>query len=106
MDYRYIITDLGHFGGRYCQAYDINNASQVVGSSWTSKQSPRAFLWENGRMKLPGKLRGRVSTAFVINDFGQIAGWGRINTAHDEVHAFVMVCLAQSATRGSGSLDS
>src|SRR5439155_16184895 len=83
----YTLTDLGSFGGRYCQAYGINVAGQVVGMSWTSTQSPRAFLWQRGRASTLGKLRGRSSTAVSINDAGQVVGWMR--SIDGEQHSFL-----------------
>ena len=78
--YRNGITyDIGTLGGveTQSQAFDINNAGQIVGSSTTAPGDNmpwEAFLYQNGRMQAIG---GASSNRFVpssINDNGWIAG--------------------------------
>ncbi len=66
----YAVTDLGTFGAvQSAQAYDINDAGQVVGYAAT-----HAFLWQNGVMTDLGTLGGNASAGQAINAVGQIAG--------------------------------
>jgi probable HAF family extracellular repeat protein len=61
---------------RSSNALDINNAAQVVGSSYASSTSPeRAVLWDNDLMIELGVLPGQSSSqATAINDLGQVVG--------------------------------
>lgn len=79
------ILKLGTLGGSSSFAHAINNANQVVGVSETAEgpQFPpgpgsgkfrRAFLWQEGTMLDLGTLGGHESSAFAINDEGQVVG--------------------------------
>lgn len=69
-------------GGSFSGAYGINNAGQVTGvsatagSTHTSHDGLRAFVWQNGVMTDLGTLGGSDSYSYGlgINDAGQIVG--------------------------------
>lgn len=74
----------------------INNRGDIVGASISGTGpltgSPRAFLYQNGNMNdlnslVPSDAPLYLLTAFSINDFGEIAGFGVSSTG--DVHAFV-----------------
>ena len=84
------MTDLGTLfpGHTYSEALAINNRGQIVGHSGATRSSPReAFLYEHGVMSAIGTLGGNSSTAWAINERGQVVGWSR--TLSGETHAFL-----------------
>ena len=71
----YELTDLGTLGGSTANAYALNGAGQVVGSSTTpGDAATHAFAYGGGAMTDLGTLGGVTSVATAINSAGQIAG--------------------------------
>ena len=77
------MIDLGTLGGSSSHAYDVNNATQVVGIAVDGSGRSRAFLWQDannnhaadgGEMVDLGTLGGDNSTAYGINNHGHIVG--------------------------------
>jgi probable HAF family extracellular repeat protein len=96
------LLDLGTLnGGLTSSAADINESSQVVGTSWlvtqlTSLYDPtlyHAFLWENGQMTdlndatIEGNSGWILTAATAINDSGDIVGSGLLD---GQVHGFLL----------------
>jgi probable HAF family extracellular repeat protein len=73
---RYTITDLGSLGtGDYSVATAVNNAGMVVGYSYATPFTPRAFRWSAGTLTdLGTEPGGSLSWAKAVNDAGQVAG--------------------------------
>jgi len=71
----YSITDLGDLGGNYSQGRYVNNAGQVVGTSYLSgsPHQEHAFIWQSGSMTDLGTLGGYFSVYPYINSSGVIA---------------------------------
>lgn len=72
-----VFIDLG-VGG---DAYDINNAGQVVGIG--------AFLWQNGIASSLGSLGGSYRVAYGINDLGRVVGYSETVQIGYPDHAFL-----------------
>jgi probable HAF family extracellular repeat protein len=77
---------LGTLGGVNSVAYGINEAGQIVGEAEAQGGIPRAFLYEQGKMRDLGTLGGSRSGARAINERGQIVGWAE--TADGTARAF------------------
>jgi len=88
------ITDLGTLGGNASSAGAVNNRGQVAGGALNTIPDPyaglffvpgatqvHAFRWTKSHgMQDLGTLGGPDSTAFEINERGQIAGWSFTNS--------------------------
>ena len=88
------ITDLGTFGGNDSVASAVNNRGQVAGEALNTILDPytgtflipgatqvHAFRWTKSQgLQDLGTLGGTDSSAFEINERGQIAGWSFTNT--------------------------
>lgn len=81
----YTFTTLGTLGGpeheTYSYGFSINNHGDIVGiSNPYGTSSQRATLWSNGTITDLGALTSRQGSdwtqAWMINDSGQIAGYG------------------------------
>jgi probable HAF family extracellular repeat protein len=78
----YTVIDLGTFGTvQSAQAFDVNDAGQVVGIAGT-----RAFVWQNGEKTDLGSLGGSAS-ASGINEASQIVGASALTIPPTGSHA-------------------
>jgi probable HAF family extracellular repeat protein len=69
------VTDLGTLGGSSGEAWSINEAGQIAGSSnTTNDEAKHATLWNSGAIIDLGTLGGTTSNAFSIDNLGQIVG--------------------------------
>jgi probable HAF family extracellular repeat protein len=86
------LTDLGAFSGGHSDAYGINDAGQVVGSSLVAgvdggPNTWRAFEYSSGALHELG-IGGDFSIAWDINNAGQVVGEWRPSSENGS-HAFV-----------------
>jgi probable HAF family extracellular repeat protein len=74
------MIDLGHLGDtvRETFANAINDACTIVGSSRVSLTTQHAFLWSNGALTDLGTLGGNHSTAWDLNELGEVVGGSNV----------------------------
>src|SRR2546422_953557 len=79
-----VMTDLGPG-----VAFAVNGHGQAVGCGFPTSPSPpcHAVLWADGGVRDLGSLGGRSTTAFAINDAGQVVGISI--SADDQIHGFL-----------------
>lgn len=87
---------IGTLGGSTSIGRDINNNNQVVGASRiASNKAQHAFIWEEGKGMLDlGSLGDRTiypawSTAYGINDNGEVVGSTQAKYPTNRRHAFI-----------------
>jgi len=73
---RYIVTDLGTFGGELSNGIEINEAGQVTGVAEIPNFATKAFLWTDGVLLDLGALNefGTASTGRGLNIHGHVVG--------------------------------
>ena len=92
------MTDLGTLGGHESIALATNEAGQVIGSSRLAaratdpnrSEDEHGFLWQDGAIRDLGTLSGRESSAYAINERGQVVGSSEVpGGSADQRHAFL-----------------
>lgn len=69
------ITTIGVLpGGTSSQAMDINSSGQVVGTGDLPSSTASSFVWQAGTLTDIGRLGGRDSIPYAINDAGIVVG--------------------------------
>lgn len=79
-----VMLDLGTLGGDFSSTAALNNHGQVIGNSEDASHVGAPFLWQKGAMVnlnslLPSNSGWVLASASLINDAGQIAGYGSYN---------------------------
>ena len=95
--YRTGMTDLGTLGGAYAQAFAINDAGAVTGTSATPAMlfpTTHAFIYQPmcmscGPMRDLGVLGGNSSYGMAINSYSHVAGYSTIQPNDNRTHAFL-----------------
>lgn len=74
----YCVTDLGSLANEETRANDINNSTEIVGTSSVGNLVDHPFHWANGVMlDLDPVVAGSSTSANRINEYGWIVGTGR-----------------------------
>jgi probable HAF family extracellular repeat protein len=90
-----VTIDLGTVGGDSSNAYNVNEAGQIAGTSTTSSGEIHAFLWQNGVMTDLGTLGGSTSRPTTIlpssplSEAGHVIGLSTIAGDDTEAHSFI-----------------
>ena len=114
------MIDLGTLGGAYAQAYAINDAGFITGTSETSAMlfpTTHAFLYCQSclglgrQMRDLGVLGGNSSYGMAINGYNHVAGYSTLNANSERVHAFLhngskMIDLGSLGGKGTASDES
>jgi probable HAF family extracellular repeat protein len=91
------MRDLGTLAGDVASVgQGINDAGDVVGTSFDAEGNPRAFLWRNGVMSDLNELVPESSPLYLlfgggINSRGEIASFGVQKSAPHEIHAYLAI---------------
>jgi probable HAF family extracellular repeat protein len=114
--YRTGMRDLGTLGGAYAQAYAINDAGAVTGTSATPAMlfpTTHAFIYQPacmscGPMRDLGVLGGNSSYGMAINGYDHVAGYSTIKPNDNRTHAFLhdgtkMIDLGSLGLKGTNS---
>jgi len=73
------LTVLGTLGGSAAEAYDIDSAGRIAGSSLTlANTTPHACLWVGGVARDLGGLGGARAQAWAIADDGSVVGFSEL----------------------------
>ena len=98
------MTDLGTLPGcTDSYAMDINEHGQIVGYSYSSSGASIAFLYSHGVITdldsmLPLSSRWTLTTAFGINDSGEIVATGYNSAVSSRAHAVLLTPIPEPST--------
>lgn len=83
----YCVTDLGSLNNEETRANDLNNSTEVVGTSWVGTFIDHPFYWKNGALQDLGTVIGGSSTsANRISEYGVIVGTGKDVNGVDQAY--------------------